>query len=376
MDYSQPLVRYWGRKPISVILKYIKEEDEIIVDPFGGAGSIILAALLANKKFIYSDINIYAWLVTHVQVASADPEEYSNAINLIIDELERRKENLPNYSPLKNDYLRYTNGTPFYKKRNIERVTQLFSKRNYNLLRYILELIDRISDRVSFRTAMALYLTHAAILFDASKMKRKNSGSWGVPCYWIPKNHLEESPIKLFKRRSKSFLRYFKSFRGVSVNYVENMSNSLLLKSAFSLKYVPEYTVITDPPHTDEVQYLELSYFYWAWLRNSNFPKLLERKMGKKIRMHFKAELTVNPKQGKNIKTYLLRLKRLLSKFKKARRVVLIMHEERVNILKELEKTLARYYYIQKFEEKSRQRKIGPRGSDVFNVYVLKSKSR
>ncbi len=368
-------VRYWGRKPVAMIQKYIDSTDEIIVDPFGGAGSVTLAAIKLEKYFKYSDINVFAWLISHVQVASANPDEYQLAVERILESLEKSLPDIPDFPPLKRDFLKYSNGQWFYKKRNANRITDFFSQRNYNVLRCMLQIIDNFSQQLSFRTSIALYLTFASILFDSSKMKRKNSGSWGVPSYWIPKKHNEEDPIKLFKRRARKFLNYFKSFSGIQISYTENSLNSLLLKSAFSLRYLPEYTVITDPPHSDEIQYLELSYFYWVWFRNSKLPKLLEQRLGKKIRFNFRSELTVNPKQGKDLRYYLLKLRKFLRLIRVCRRVVLILHEEKEDILRELEKEASKHFYLQKFEERFSQRNIGPRGNNIYNVYIMKPKS-
>jgi adenine-specific DNA methylase len=64
--------RFWGRKPYSIAKKLIDSSDSVIVDPFGGSGSIVLTSLEMGKKVIYSDINPYTWLVVHIHIACAD----------------------------------------------------------------------------------------------------------------------------------------------------------------------------------------------------------------------------------------------------------------------------------------------------------------
>jgi tRNA G10 N-methylase Trm11 len=81
--------------------------------------------------------------------------------------------------------------------------------------------------------------------------------------------------------------------------------------------------VITDPPHTDEAQFFELSVFYTSWMKR---------------RVDFENEFVINPKQGKDLTKHLemyakfvLGIQRVL---KPSRYFTVILHEENESILK------------------------------------------
>jgi len=49
-------------------------------------------------------------------------------------------------------------------------------------------------------------------------MKRRNSGSWGVPSYWVLKEHEEVSAEEAFKMSVKRFSSYFRRNKGYELN--------------------------------------------------------------------------------------------------------------------------------------------------------------
>jgi adenine-specific DNA methylase len=61
--------------------------------------------------------------------------------------------------------------------------------------------------------------------------------------------------------------------------------------------------LITDPPFFDEVQYTELSFFYWAWLRESKFKDVVKEILRKNIAFRMRDEMIVNPNKGINYAT-------------------------------------------------------------------------
>jgi len=103
------LMRYWGRKPLRLIDKIMSDIDGTVIDPFGGTGTIVLSALRHGNKGVYLDINPYAWLVAFVNIISVDAEEFMRRGEEVLENLtEVRKRTL------RNDYLYYPNGKPFW----------------------------------------------------------------------------------------------------------------------------------------------------------------------------------------------------------------------------------------------------------------------
>jgi len=434
------------------VKKYSKEGD-IILDPFGGAGSIILSSIINKRRSIYIDANPYAWLIAYVMINGVhDPAKYMEAVSRILnrdriyfvvanrnhwitrDTLYKLycpicKENkeikhvvwesdnsrallscghLNEYEdiigfPLKiypfprDAKLFYQDGKPFLKKRNYNTVSEFFTNRNLLLLSIILYEIDKIAHKFSNDVTLALYLTFASILFNSSKMARLSGGSWGVPSYWVPNKHVEKNPFYLFHKRAILFYKYFSLLNNikhkldysVSIDIKDVFNNkstvAITLGNALDMNYLEDRSVdliFTDPPHTNEVQYFELSYFYWAWLSSSKrLKKLLKKLFGREVILDFNVELTVNPFQDKNFDTY---LKMFNSFLKEARRVIkndghflLILHEERKEMLYQMLKLITNHFRIKHVDKKKlAQRNIGYRlpNGRIMEIYILKKK--
>lgn len=342
-------MRYWGRKPESIINELIADSTDTVVDPFGGSGAIVSAAAKAGRRGIYLDINPYAWLVAFVNTQGINKTEFMEKGQQV---LEIAKGMRIRKRVLHDDFLYYGDGTPFFKKRNVERVSEIFSPDNFRKLYSLLRAIDQVN--ASFNTKVALYAAFCASLFPSSKMKRRGAGSWGVPSYWIPKVHEELDAFQVFERTLKRFRRQNGQFN------VE-----LMIRNSLSYKYPRNATLITDPPFFDEVQYMELSYFYWVWLRESNFGNLL----GKKIRFSFSKELIYNPRRT-SLDTYFLRFDKFLNRTKRMKRKFLIFHEDDRKLRERIVSLVRERWGNVKVDSVSidNQRRIGPRGGTEYLV--------
>ena len=102
------IARYWGNKPPGLVRGLLRDDDEVVVDPFGGAGSIVYEALKAGKRVVYSDINPYAWLIAYVTVAGAPREELQEASRFVTAYAVYLETRLK--KTLSRDWLRYGSG--------------------------------------------------------------------------------------------------------------------------------------------------------------------------------------------------------------------------------------------------------------------------
>ncbi|MHA1616212.1 MAG: DNA methyltransferase [Candidatus Njordarchaeales archaeon] len=225
--------------------------------------------------------------------------------------------------------LRYPDGKAFLKKRDAERICDFFDDRSLAFLSYLWYQIRKLN--VSSSVRRCLYLIFMATLARSSKMNRESGGTWPINSYWIPRNYVIRNPFYVFLRVAKDALRVFSGYchelvsgdilkviRGeVDVAFILGDATNLPLPTN-SVDYV-----ITDPPHTDEAQFFELSVFYTSWMKR---------------RLDFENELVINPKQGKDLTKYLemyakfvLEIQRVL---KPGRYFTVILHEEDENILK------------------------------------------
>jgi len=225
--------------------------------------------------------------------------------------------------------LRYPDGSFFLKKRDAERICEFFDDRTLAFLSYLWYKIKQLNTSPSVKRC--LYLIFMATIARSSKMNRKSGGTWPINSYWIPRNYIVRNPFYVFLRAANDVVRSLSTYslRPISSNISKVIKGegdvAFLLGDATNLPLPPNSIdyVITDPPHTDEAQFFELSVFYTSWMR-----KMLD----------FENELIVNPKQGKNLTKYLkmytkfvLEIYRVL---KPSRYFTVILHEENEAILK------------------------------------------
>jgi len=80
------VIRYWGRKPPSMILSCIEEftnKGELVLDPFGGSGNIVKTALALGRRAIYVDLNPFAKLIAESTILGCPLEKLREAIEMI-----------------------------------------------------------------------------------------------------------------------------------------------------------------------------------------------------------------------------------------------------------------------------------------------------
>lgn len=249
----------------------------------------------------------------------------------------------PYYWYPKNLPLKYPNGLSFDKKRNYEFIADFFTKRNLIILSNIYHDIMKYTKRNS-RERRALLLAFLSILYQASKMAREKAGSWGINSYWVPKRHIEKNPYVLFISKVKKIRRILelvkKNIKELSLldvisttKWINGDYQAILINNdaITVMKKMPSESIdfiITDPPHTDEIQYLELSFFTNSWL------------IGQKCYELFPKEIIVNNRQGKDFRKYIDMLEEFFKQcfriLKDQGKIILFYHEERERILNKM----------------------------------------
>ena len=413
------IMRYWGRKAGSIAEPYINKYSkpkEIILDAFGGAGSIIRTALLMGRRCVYSDLNPLAALIARVEIEGVDVHALATAsTSLLRRQRLYYRDNLGGRHWMSCSYpyevscrcgarsqatyflwhadtivaakvkcgcgdplikftgcetgaidpvyvfprasLQYSNGLLFQKRRQVKAISELFTQRNLMILSALLKDIRKV--RTDERTKRALLVAFASILYQASKMSRRNGGTWGVNCYWIPKVHVERNPYFLFKNALKRLSRIKElAIAHTSAKPVISGGAPLaILNSDAKELPLPDnsvHLVITDPPFTDEIQYFELSYMAASWLG---------------LPMPFDKEIVVNHRQGKKLNDYYHLLSKSFAELhrvlKPGRAAIVMLHDENKGVLNKLVELVegAGFIIDKRKKERMVQRQVGDRDS-------------
>jgi len=408
-------VRYWGRKigkvldvVISILRKQYGSSKLVVVDPFGGAGTIVQKLLRIGHKVIYSDPNLYAWLITkyHIGRCKSNKVSFQNVLpeetkaldphgkikriklqklyviwcpyckifreviryywencmciarlvcghNVECDDVELEPYYLyPMYE------LKYPDGKWFYKRRNVRRIDELYTRRALLVLTAILNKVKKYS--IKGYAGTLYWLALMAIQYNSSKMAREGCGAWAINSYWIPPKHVELNPLKLYINRLKLLMKV----KTLSINtttslrktekirYEPSLDAAILRLTATQLaksfnKPIAD-VIVTDPPHADETQYFELSFLHNSWYCVHQNPVQWQKCTELQW---YKEEIVVNPQQGKGIKEYLELLGQAFASFRNMLKpngmLIVMLHEENIKLLQKMIDTIISQGYRQ-----------------------------
>jgi hypothetical protein len=234
-----------------------------------------------------------------------------------------------------DDRLEYDDGTPFLKRRDATSISQLFTRRNLIALASLWETIRRM--RAKSNVKDYLRVTFMATLARSSKMCRTKGGTWPINSYWIPRTYIVRNPYIVFKNAVGQVSKLLKSRLEVRSGSIKDVlagraDVTFLLSDSTRLR-LPRNSidyVIIDPPHTDEAQFFELSFFYTSWL---------------KLKPNFSRELIINHRQGKELDMYLKMIcgvsKRIYDSLKKNRYYTIILHGDDRKVLDSCRKAIS-----------------------------------
>jgi len=203
------------------------------------------------------------------------------------------------------------------------KVSELFTHRNLLALSMLYDEIERITDdklKEFFKFIFTSALPQASkMVFVIRKRGRTKGeireteevGSW-VAGYWIPKEHFEINVWQVISNRFRKVIngKIEANRRTSHIREANNIKEVLDGKAdiyvgvgdATYLSSIPDNSIdliFTDPPHLDNVPYMELSIMWASWL---------------KYKLDFEKEIVVSdsPERNKNVYNYFSLLKKAL----------------------------------------------------------------
>lgn len=167
------------------------------------------------------------------------------------------------------------------ERKNIVYFQDLFTEKNLYINILIKEYIDNLpvdkSTRELFRLVFSSSLRDTNIMAFTNDFWQSGSPTtWSKHAYWVPSQFCEVNILSAFERaykRVKSSLLYNADY-SYDVNFTDKFEqlnadkNIYLSSTSVSENNVPDNfvdAIITDPPYGSNVQYLELSHFWFIW---------------------------------------------------------------------------------------------------------------
>jgi len=167
-------------------------------------------------------------------------------------------------------------------KKGIYNFQDLFTERNLLIISLLLNKIKSYSNSLSNDKYELLRLIFSNTVKDTNIMAFTNETwqggkptTWSKHAYWIPSQFCEVSILPSFEKsiqRIISALNFNNTQKyevAVATSYSDlTEKNILLYNKPVAFTDIPENSVdaiITDPPYGSNVQYLELSHFWFVW---------------------------------------------------------------------------------------------------------------
>lgn len=215
------------------------------------------------------------------------------------------------YEPLKKDLVRLNSHTKFLKKiikdndiklskdiipKNWDRQKEdtleekgiiyfqdLFTERNLMINNILLHYINSEKSNLSNDDYELLRIAFSNTVKETNIMSFTNDAwqggkptTWSKHAYWIPSQFCEVNILSAFiksLKRVKDSLAYNNTFdydlvKASNFKDLKSKSNFFLNNDSIALSELPANSIdaiITDPPYGSNVQYLELSHFWYVW---------------------------------------------------------------------------------------------------------------
>lgn len=167
-------------------------------------------------------------------------------------------------------------------KKGILYFQDFFTKRNLYILLLVKNKIESFKDSLGEELYELVRIVFSNVLKDTNIMSFTNDGwqsgkptTWSKHAYWIPNQFCEVSILPSFDKslhRVVSSVKYNqeKDYIPAYAHHFDELKNNnfLLFNSSVAHANIPENSIdaiITDPPYGSNVQYLELSHFWYPW---------------------------------------------------------------------------------------------------------------
>tara|TARA_Y100000590_G_scaffold371908_1_gene434559 strand:+ start:615 stop:2297 length:1683 start_codon:yes stop_codon:yes gene_type:complete len=180
--------------------------------------------------------------------------------------------------------------------KGVKNFEDFFTTKNLLLNLLLKRCINEL--QVSVKVKFFLRLVFSSSLRDTNLMSFTNEGwqsgkptTWSKHAFWLPSQFCEVSVSDAFQRAYKRLISGLRHNQktGLKVNLgkkfqdIQKGSNTILIEGSIDTFDIPSCSVdlvVTDPPYGSNVQYLELSHFWYPWNKdlyaNPNEPKFAD----------------------------------------------------------------------------------------------------
>jgi len=276
---------YFTRRPYNVVRDYIRhysQENDVVLDPFGGSGVTAVEAYLENRTGIHNDINPLANFIAEslVHLTDVSAGEAASAFTRVEDQCRqslREVKAAPLTPPLPPDVTLPPN-VSLPKSADVSTYYELFTLKQLRSLAILKHAIDSIQGHAKTLLMLAWSgalsrLNRTFISTNGRAESRGGSSIFSIYRYKVARRPVELDAWGVFENRFRGVMaarkelvdaielkRRTTGWHGRFRCYGEDVED---LQREFGGKI--DY-IFTDPPYGGHISYLDLSSLWNVWL--------------------------------------------------------------------------------------------------------------
>jgi len=270
---------YFTRQSWDIVSAYIKnfsQENDIILDPFGGSGVTAVEALVNNRKTISIDLNPLSVFIMESLITPVSLSILSEAYIRICKEFNNKKpktkkdiENIIRNYPVPKQLV-------LPKGSDVSTVTELFTDKQMSELALLKSIIMNEKDK-NTRLSLLLVFYNTISVMNRTYHEMPKGGPVNFVMYY--RYRIAPSPairdiMDVFENKYKRVLNAKKEIEELCLlnqkTVEQAVSNVKIIKgTATDLSFLKNESIdyiYTDPPYGKKIPYLDLSIMWNAWL--------------------------------------------------------------------------------------------------------------
>ncbi|MBX3301050.1 MAG: type I restriction enzyme HsdR N-terminal domain-containing protein [Nitrospira sp.] len=284
---------YFTKRAWNVVRQYIEhftDKDDVVLDPFGGAGVTTIESVLVGRKAVHMDINPIANFMTEALLVPVPLDQFGRTFEKLLSRIKLVIRDIYSQSNPKPQHW-YPKDVRLPKDADVEFVHEYFSPHQLSSMAFLLHEIRRIGNSDLQKVFLLIFsstLVKCNVSYhNTGRDPKAGGGDAGFLKYYryqIPRHRFpEQDPVVVF---TKKYEAMFKAKREISrfiqdpqwvrkrINIIQGSATSLDGIADESIDYI-----FTDPPYGSKIAYLDCSILWNAWLQLSVTNKEYEQEV-------------------------------------------------------------------------------------------------
>ncbi|MDR3234448.1 MAG: type I restriction enzyme HsdR N-terminal domain-containing protein [Planctomycetaceae bacterium] len=265
---------YFTRQSWDIVQAYIKnysKPGDTVLDPYGGSGVTVIESLMLGRKGIHIDINPLANFLVESLIAPVNLQDFEDGFEFVKQEYLKKEPKTRTEIKAALEKYPHPKKLPLPKGSDVKTTDKLFNSKQTAQLGLLKRIISKIKNENVRKSLLLMFsgiVTRNNSTFHSNSHRGGNAAAFMYYRYRIsPRPDEIDIPTLLFLRYN-AVLNAKKEMKNTITE--STAANAQIIKgTATDLPFVQSESVdyiYTDPPYGKNIQYLDLSAMWYAWL--------------------------------------------------------------------------------------------------------------